>query len=97
MLPLNEVVVKRLSVRETERLVARFLQGNLQKNAASQQREKSADITRFETALADYLGTTVSIKTNAKNKGYLQISFQNWEHLNDLLEKQGLHQVLAEN
>lgn len=93
----NEVVAKRLSVRETERLVARFLQGNLQKNAASQQREKSADITRFETALADYLGTTVSIKTNAKNKGYLQISFQNWEHLNDLLEKQGLHQVLAEN
>lgn len=93
----NEVVAKRLSVRETERLVNRFLSGELQKNAAPQQKEKSADIARFETALADYLGTSVSIKTNAKNKGYLQISFQNWEHLNDLLEKQGLGQVLAEN
>ena len=56
----------------------------------------NADIKRFETALADYLGTTVNIKANAKNKGYLQISFQNWEHLNDLLEKQGLHKLLDE-
>lgn len=92
----NEVIAKRLSVRETERLVTRFLNGELEKNAATQQKEVSGDIKRFETALADYLGTTVSIKANAKNKGYLQISFQNWEHLNDLLEKQGLGQLLAE-
>lgn len=92
----NEVVAKRLSVRETERLISRFLSGELEKNAAPQQKTAHADIKRFETALADYLGTTVNIKANAKNKGYLQISFQNWEHLNDLLEKQGLHQLLAE-
>lgn len=92
----NEVVAKRLSVRETERLVTRFLNGELDQNVATQQNAVSADIKRFETALADYLGTTVNIKANAKNKGYLQISFQNWDHLNDLLEKQGLHNVLAE-
>lgn len=92
----NEVVAKRLSVRETERLVSNFLSGELERNAAPQQRVGHVDIKRFETALADYLGTSVQIKANAKNKGYLQISFQNWEHLNDLLEKQGLHQVLAE-
>lgn len=92
----NEVIAKRLSVRETERLVTRFLNGELDNIAASQHKEASADIKRFETALADYLGTSVSIKANAKNKGYLQISFQNWEHLNDLLDKQGLSQVLAE-
>lgn len=92
----NEVVSKRLSVRETERLVSRFLSGELEKNVATQHRADHADIKRFETALADYLGTTVNIKANAKNKGYLQISFQNWEHLNDLLEKQGLHQLLIE-
>lgn len=92
----NEVVAKRLSVRETERLVNRFLSDGLDKNAAPQQNAENADIKRFETALADYLGTTVSIKANMKNKGYLQISFQNWEHLNDLLEKQGLHQLLQE-
>ena len=94
----NEVVAKRLSVRETERLVARFLNGELNStNAASQQKKVgNADVKRFETLLADYLGTSVSIKANAKNKGYLQISFQNWEHLNDLLEKQGLQKLFKE-
>lgn len=92
----NEVVAKRLSVRETERLVSRFLSGELKENIAPQQKLLNVDIKRFETALADYLGTAVHITANAKNQGYLQISFQNWEHLNDLLEKQGLHQVLAE-
>lgn len=93
----NEVVAKRLSVRETERLVNAHLQrGEMATDAASQQRAKSADVVRFENVLADYLGTPVSIKTNAQNKGYLQISFQNWAHLNDLLEKQGLAKILAE-
>lgn len=94
----NEVVAKRLSVRETERLVARFLNGELNStNAASQQKKvENADVKRFETLLADYLGTSVTIKANAKNKGYLQISFQNWEHLNDLLEKQGLQKLFKE-
>lgn len=93
----NEVVAKRLSVRETERLVNHHLNADSDKNGAPQQKSKSADIVRFESALADYLGTAVSIKANAKNKGYLQISFQSWEHLNDLLEKQGLQEVLAED
>ena len=94
----NEVVAKRLSVRETERLVARFLNGELNStNTASQQKKvENADVKRFETLLADYLGTSVTIKANAKNKGYLQISFQNWEHLNDLLEKQGLQKLFKE-
>lgn len=93
----NEVVAKRLSVRETERLVTRFLNGELEQDVAPQQKMVSADVKRFETVLADYLGTTVSIKANNKNKGYLQISFQNWEHLNDLLEKQGLQQLFKEH
>ena len=88
----NEVVARRLTVRETERLVNRFLAGELdaEKNGASQQKQKSADVRRFESILADFLGTSVQIKANAKNKGYLQISFQDWDHLNDLLDRQGL-------
>lgn len=95
----NEVVARRLTVRETERLVNRFLNGEWgnSKNAAAQQTKPNSDITRFETTLADYLGTSVSIKANAKNRGYLQISFQNWEHLNDLLERQGLLRLFEEN
>lgn len=95
----NEVVARRLTVRETERLVSRFLAGELEasKNAAAQQKESSADVKRFENILADYLGTAVNIKANAKNKGYLQISFQNWDHLNDLLERQGLLKLFEES
>ena len=95
----NEVVARCLTVRETERLVSRFLAGELEasKNAAAQQKESSADVKRFENILADYLGTAVNIKANAKNKGYLQISFQNWDHLNDLLERQGLLKLFEES
>ena len=78
-------------------MVSRYLKGEGHNNAAMQQKIKSADVVRFENVLADYLGTAVSIKANAKNKGYLQISFENWVHLNDLLERQGLHKLLAEN
>lgn len=95
----NEVVARRLTVRETERLVSQFLNGEWgnAKNAAAQQKRTNSDITRFEATLSDYLGTSVSIKANAKNKGYLQISFQNWDHLNDLLERQGLLRLFKEN
>ena len=92
----NEVIAKRLSVRETERLVTKYQNGEFAQNGASQQKEPSADIKRFELLLADYLGTTVNIKSNKNNKGYLQISFENWEHLNSLLEKQGLLQLFEE-
>lgn len=94
----NEVVAKRLSVRETERLVSRYQNGEFtfQKNAASQQKAVNADVLRFENTLADFLGTKVQIKANSKNKGYLQIAFQDWEHLNDLLERQGLLKLFEE-
>lgn len=94
----NEVVARRLSVRETEKLVARYANGelDLSKNAASHKKAVNADIKRFETTLADYLGTTVTIKANAKNKGYLQISFQDWDHLQDLLQKQGLDRLFQD-
>lgn len=94
----HEVIARRLSVRETERLVTRYLNGELdmESNAAAQQKQKSADVKRFESVLADYLGTSVQIKANAKNKGYLQISFQDWDHLNSLLERQGLLKLFNE-
>lgn len=95
----NEVVARRLTVRETERLVARYVANEelgLEGNGAPQQSSKNADVKRFESVLADYLGTSVQIKANAKNKGYLQISFQDWDHLNSLLERQGLLKLFNE-
>lgn len=89
----HQVVAKQLSVRETERLVKQFLnQDKQQKTPVS--KERSRDVLRLEEALSDYLGTTVTIKVNAKQKGQLLIDFHDWEQLNNLLEKQGLADVI---
>lgn len=89
----HQVVARELSVRETERLVKHFL------NQASQitktaPKERSRDVVRIEEALSDYLGTKVTIKVNAKQKGQLLIDFHDWEQLNTLLEKQGLANII---
>ena len=88
----NEVIARRLSVRETEKLVARALQ-SVEDKAARPRRPGSTmngDAKRLEEALSDHLGTRVSLKIGAKNKGQLQIDFHGWDHLNALLERQGL-------
>src|SRR5690606_28765670 len=53
----NEIVARRLSVRDAEKLVARHVQQQeSQRNApASAAREKSGDITRLESELSDAL------------------------------------------
>ena len=92
----NEVIAKRLSVREAEKLVARTLREN-EGEAPRTGRAKAApsgDTARLERALADLLGTKVSLKVGARNKGQLIIDFHDWEHLNSLLERQGLSSVL---
>lgn len=89
----HQVVAKELSVRETERLVKQFMSQENQSNKSSP-KERSRDVVRLEEALSDYLGTKVSIKVNAKQKGQLLIDFHDWEQLNTLLEKQGLADVI---
>lgn len=88
----NEVIAKRLSVRETEKLVGRSLR--LAEEQQSQPVRKmpahSGDVKRLEEALSDHLGTKVTLKIGTKNHGRLMIDFHGWEHLNSLLERQGL-------
>lgn len=92
----NEIIAKRLSVRETEKLVGRAIreaeepQARLPRQAAAQ----SGDARRLEAALSDQLGTKVTLKINARNRGQLLIDFHDWEHLNSLLERQGLAGVV---
>ncbi|NYT58463.1 ParB/RepB/Spo0J family partition protein [Alcaligenaceae bacterium] len=92
----NEVIAKRLSVRETEKLVSRSLQAADQKETQPRRNgsAQNGDAKRLEEALSDYLGTRVSLKIGAKNKGQLQIDFHGWEHLNALLERQGLAKLI---
>jgi ParB family chromosome partitioning protein len=92
----NEIIAKRLSVRETEKLVGRSLREaeGLAAKPAKKTVAESGDVKRLEDALSDHLGTKVSLKIGAKNRGQLQIDFHGWEHLNSLLERQGLSGVI---
>ena len=90
----HKVIAHDLSVRETEKLVKQMLSQKNQPINKNTNKERSGDVVRLEEALSDYLGTRVSIKVNAKQKGQLLIDFHDWEQLNALLEKQGLSDVL---
>lgn len=89
----NLIIARRLSVREAEKLVAKAAKGM---DASPKRRGATAsrDVTRLEDALSDHLGTRVVLKVGAREKGQLIIDFHGWEHLNALLEKQGLAGVI---
>jgi ParB family chromosome partitioning protein len=83
----NQVVAKRMSVREAEKLVVRTTteQANPTKPRAA--REKTRDIARLEEELSDALATQVAIKLGAKNKGQLIIDFANLDVLDVVIAK----------
>lgn len=82
----NQIVAKRMSVRDAEKLVARATeQSAIAKPRAG--KEKSRDIARLEEELSDTLATQVAIKLGAKNKGQLIIDFADLDVLDDLIAK----------
>ncbi|QEI09586.1 ParB/RepB/Spo0J family partition protein [Pigmentiphaga aceris] len=84
----NQIVARRLSVREAEKLVAKLLaEGDA---PVRRSKVQARDVTRLEEALSDQLGTEVKLKLGARDKGQIVIAFHGWEHLSSLLEKQGL-------
>ncbi|CAM5184426.1 ParB family chromosome partitioning protein OS=Castellaniella defragrans OX=75697 GN=HNR28_003584 PE=3 SV=1 [Castellaniella defragrans] len=96
----NEVIARRLSVRETEKRVARALREQDEALAAPTRRAdpssaRNGDLLRLEKALSDHLATKVRIKTGARRGGQLVIDFTDWSHLDSLLERQGLGAVLS--
>jgi ParB family chromosome partitioning protein len=95
----NEIISKRLSVREAEKLVGRTLREaeNPTPARVPPEQGKSGDAKRLESILSDHLGTQVTLKVAARKKnGQLIIDFHDWEHLNALLERQGMAQLLEE-
>ncbi|VFR17288.1 Chromosome (plasmid) partitioning protein ParB [plant metagenome] len=91
----NQIIARRLSVREAEKLVARAVrEAETGSPAARKTAAPSRDVTRLEDALSDHLGTRVALKVGAKERGQIVIDFHGWEHLSSLLEKQGLGGVL---
>jgi ParB family chromosome partitioning protein len=80
----TEIIAKRMSVRDAEKLVVRHTtQQNAKPGAGG--KEKSRDITRLEEELSDALATTVTIKLGARNKGELVISFANLDQLDGVI------------
>ncbi len=92
----NEVAAKKLSVRETEKLVTRQAGGGAGRQSPLMRikQDKSRDIVRLEEALADRLTASVEIRVLRKTKrgeqGEIAISFSSLDELNGLLDKLGV-------
>ncbi|WP_085317290.1 ParB/RepB/Spo0J family partition protein [Derxia lacustris] len=81
----NEVTARRLSVRDTEKLVTRSQQADDPKaNAKAQARNR--DLVRLEEELSDALATKVEIRVGQKGAGKLVIDFASYEQLDGIIE-----------
>ena len=83
----NQVIAKRLSVRETEKLVARALEQQNAPAAAARQKDKSGDIVRLEEELSDKLATPVVFKMGPKGRGQMIIDFADLDILEGVLAR----------
>ncbi len=92
----DHIVHHGLSVRAAEQLVANHKTEAEHQPKSRAKQNKSGDVLRFENKLSDYLGTKVSLKLGARDRGQLVIQFQDWDHLYSLLEKQGLAPLFDE-
>ncbi len=81
----RQVVNKGLSVRETERLVKRMLEGDKPKPPYTPP-SKSADIRRLEKEVSEKLGAKVSLDQGAKGTGKLVISYNSLDELDGILK-----------
>ncbi len=86
----NRVVERRLSVRETEKLVQQA-----QSDAAGQGTRRGPsppdpDLRRVQERLADALAAPVTLRTNAKGRGSLTIAFASLDQFEGLLERLGV-------
>lgn len=81
----RQVVKKGLSVRETERLVKRMLEGDKPK-PANTTATKSADIRRLEMEVSQKLGAKVSLDHGSKGTGKLVISYNSLDELDGILK-----------
>ena len=93
ILSANEIVARKLSVRDAEKLVARAQNSGRQTPLLRVKKDKPRDLVRLEEQLADALATAVEIRVHRKTQrgeqGEIAIAFGSLEELNGLLEKLG--------
>lgn len=86
---LKEIITNKLSVRETEKLVA-DVQGRPQKTtkrAAKSQPKKDVDTLALENEISTTLGMRVSIDSYDGKSGRVSVRFKSLDQLDDLLKK----------
>ena len=84
----QQVVLKALSVRETEELVRRRQSGKVAPKAgAGGTKVENADVARLTEKLADTLGAAVSISANKRGAGKITINFDSLDQLDGLIER----------
>ena len=83
----NEVIAKRLSVRETEKLVARSLEEQAAPAPGARAKDKPGDIVRLEEELSDRLATPVVFKMGNKGRGQMIIDFADLDVLDSVLAR----------
>src|SRR5512147_392533 len=93
ILAAGDVVARKLSVREAEKLVTK-LQHQRQQPLLRVAKEKPRDVARIEEELSDALTAKVEIRIKKRTKrgeqGEVAIAFGSLEELNGLLDKLGL-------
>jgi len=93
ILSANEIVARKLSVRDAEKLVARAQNSGRQTPLLRVKKDKPRDLVRLEEQLADALATAVEIRVHRKTQrgeqGEIAIAFGSLDELNGLLEKLG--------
>jgi ParB family chromosome partitioning protein len=82
----HQVVAKRLSVRETETLVAK-LGREFTLAPTAKPNSKSRDLTRLEEELSDAVASKVTIKPRGKTGGQVIIDFANYDQLDGLMAR----------
>ena len=97
ILSATEIVARKLSVREAEKLVARAnASSGRQAPLLRARHEKPRDLQRIEQELSDALTAAVDIRVKKRSKrgeqGEVAIAFGSLEELNGLLHKLGLTQ-----
>jgi ParB family chromosome partitioning protein len=90
----HEIVARKLSVREAERLVARAVAGERGAPGARKPAQRPRDLVRLEEHLADALAAPVEIRikkrTRRGEQGEIAIAFGSLEELNGVLQRLGL-------
>lgn len=82
----NEVINRRLSVREAEKLVSDWM-NNCDRVLVKP--SQTSDVLRLQESLADWIACPVQIKANNQGKGSVTFRFNNLDELDGVLERIG--------